>query len=88
MITSFVYSNDVVSRLSLGSVRDMNRVASWLCEANTSTSAEGSGGRAEGYTAVTKRVLKWKAGYGTSDDPEWVRDSSYECLNRILLESS
>ena len=50
----------------------MNRVAAWLCEANASAQAEGSGGRAEGYTAVTKRVLKWKAGYGASDDPDWV----------------
>lgn len=66
-----MYSHDVVSRLSLGSVRDMNRVAAWLCEANASAREDGTGGRAEGYTAVTKRVLKWKAGYGTSDDPDW-----------------
>jgi len=31
LLTSFVYSHDVVSRLSLGSVRDMTRAAMWLC---------------------------------------------------------
>jgi sn1-specific diacylglycerol lipase len=31
MVTSFVYSHDIVSRLSLGSVRDMQRAAAWLC---------------------------------------------------------
>lgn len=69
LITSFVYSLDVVSRLSLGSVRDMNRAAAWLCEANKlSTSGSGE----EGYSAVTKRALKWRAGYGDPEDPEWV----------------
>lgn len=37
MTTSFVYSHDVVSRLSLGSIRDMNRAAAWLCQAQVST---------------------------------------------------
>jgi hypothetical protein len=31
LLTSLVYSHDVVSRLSLGSVRDMARAAMWLC---------------------------------------------------------
>jgi hypothetical protein len=31
MITSFIYSHDIVSTLSLGSVRDMQRAAAWLC---------------------------------------------------------
>ncbi|KAF8760049.1 Lipase (class 3) [Rhizoctonia solani] len=31
MVTSFVYSHDIVSTLSLGSVRDMQRAAAWLC---------------------------------------------------------
>ncbi|KAA1465915.1 alpha/beta-hydrolase [Dentipellis sp. KUC8613] len=64
MITSFVYSHDVVSRLSLGSIRDMNRASAWLCKANAN-------GGAEGYSAITKRALKWKTGFGTSEDPVW-----------------
>lgn len=69
LITSFTYSHDIVSRLSLGSVRDMNRVAAWLCEANKS---DASGAlKDEGYSAVTKRALKWRTGYGNPDDPNW-----------------
>ncbi|KAI0057714.1 alpha/beta-hydrolase [Artomyces pyxidatus] len=64
MITSFVYSHDVVSRLSLGSIRDMNRAAAWLCKANAD-------GREEGYSAITRRALKWKTGFGSADDPVW-----------------
>ncbi|KAI0038005.1 alpha/beta-hydrolase [Auriscalpium vulgare] len=64
LITSFVYSHDVVSRLSLGSIRDMNRAAAWLCKAN----AEGS---EEGHSGVTRRALKWKTGFGGPDDPVW-----------------
>ena len=71
LITSFTYSHDIVSRLSLGSVRDMNRVAAWLCEANK---GDASGAlKDEGYSAVTKRALKWRTGYGNPDDPNWVR---------------
>ncbi|KAI0786513.1 hypothetical protein C8Q75DRAFT_808486 [Abortiporus biennis] len=61
LITSFVYSHDVVSRLSLGSIRDLTRVASWLCEAERE-------GKGEGYTGVTKRALKMKAGLQGGDD--------------------
>ena len=46
----------------------MNAVAAWLCEAN-------KGGTDEGYSAVTKRALKWRAGYGRPEDPDWVRVS-------------
>lgn len=31
LITSFAYSHDAITRLSLGSVRDLQRVTSWLC---------------------------------------------------------
>jgi len=31
IVTSFVYSHDIVSTLSLGSIRDMQRAAAWLC---------------------------------------------------------
>ncbi|KAI0699803.1 hypothetical protein BC835DRAFT_1405006 [Cytidiella melzeri] len=64
LITSFVYSHDIVSRLSLGSVRDMRRATAWLCEAEKDK-------RGDGYSAVTARVLKNKAGYGKPDDPQW-----------------
>lgn len=47
----------------------MNRVAAWLCEANKD-------GNAEGYSAVTKRAMKWRAGYGSPDDPDWVRNDN------------
>ncbi|THH18291.1 hypothetical protein EW146_g2664 [Bondarzewia mesenterica] len=70
LVTSFVYSHDVVSRLSLGSIRDMNRAAVWLCDANANAGAKGNG-REEGYAAVTKRALKWKTGFGSPEDPFW-----------------
>ena len=68
LITSFVYSHDVVSRLSLGSVRDLRRAASWLSEAESER-------RGEGYGGVTGRALKAKTGFGKADDPQWVRTS-------------
>ena len=66
LITSFVYSHDIVSRLSLGSVRDLRRAASWLCEAEKEQ-------RGDGYGGVTARALKGKTGFGNDDDEEWVR---------------
>ncbi|KAJ3928749.1 MAG: hypothetical protein NXY57DRAFT_901446 [Lentinula lateritia] len=65
LIVSFVYSHDVVSRLSLGSVRDLKNAASWLCEANESHR------RDAGYSEVTARASNWKAGKGSADDPHW-----------------
>ncbi|OCH93230.1 alpha/beta-hydrolase [Obba rivulosa] len=67
LITSLIYSHDVVSRLSLGSVRDMTRACNWLCKAEDS----GKGCKGEGYTGVTKRALKGKAGLGEEGDDEW-----------------
>lgn len=64
LITSFVYSHDVVSRLSLGSVRDLRRAASWLSEAESER-------RGEGYGGVTGRALKAKTGFGKADDSQW-----------------
>jgi sn1-specific diacylglycerol lipase len=40
MITSFVYSYDIVSRLSLGSIRDIRNAAMWLCEAQSQSSSK------------------------------------------------
>jgi len=64
LIVSFVYSDDIVSRLSLGSVRDIRNAALWLCEAND------NGGR-EGYSVVTHRTRKWKSGEESPDDMQW-----------------
>ncbi|KAF5372043.1 hypothetical protein D9615_008070 [Tricholomella constricta] len=64
LIVSFVYSHDVVSRLSLGSVRDLKNAATWLCEAENKHAGEG-------WAAVTSRAEKWKAGAGSPDDPHW-----------------
>jgi hypothetical protein len=66
LIVSFVYSHDVVARLSLGSVRDLKNAALWLCEANETKEA------GDGYVAVTTRARQWKAGHGTADDMDWV----------------
>ena len=52
----------------------MNRVAAWLCEANKGDAGTvGAAGKDEGYAAVTKRAMKFRAGYGTPEDPDWVR---------------
>ena len=56
-----------MSRLSLGSVRDIRNAALWLCDAN-----ERNGGT-EGYSVITNRIRRWKAGDGSSDDLHWVR---------------
>ena len=61
LIVSIVYSHDVVSRLSLGSIRDLKNAAMWLCEAN-----EAGDGR-EGWSAITAHAKRWK------DDMNWVR---------------
>ncbi|KAF8239461.1 alpha/beta-hydrolase [Tricholoma matsutake] len=65
LVTSFVYSHDVVSRLSLGAVRDLRNAALWLCD------AESNGKAGEGWAAVTSRAKQWKAGVGSQDDPDW-----------------
>lgn len=65
LITSFVYSHDVVSRLSLGSIRDLRRAASWLCQAEKEK-------RGDGYGGVAGKALKAKTGFGKDGDEEWV----------------
>ena len=67
LIVSLVYSHDVVSRLSLGSIRDLKNAAMWLCEANE------AGDRREGWLAITARAKQWKEGTGLKDDMDWVR---------------
>ncbi|KAK0490446.1 hypothetical protein IW261DRAFT_1324961 [Armillaria novae-zelandiae] len=67
LIVSFVYSHDIVSRLSIGTVKDLRNAAMWLCDANVA----GGALRESGYAAVTDRANKWKAGMGSQDDPDW-----------------
>ncbi|KII96064.1 hypothetical protein PLICRDRAFT_48988 [Plicaturopsis crispa FD-325 SS-3] len=64
LVVSLVYSHDVVARLSLGSVRDIKNASLWLCEAHDRSDAEG-------YSSITQRARKWKAGQGSPDDPNW-----------------
>ena len=79
LITSFVYSHDLVSRLSLGAIRDVSRAAVWLCKAEAE-------GRPEGHTGITRRALRHKMGFGSRDDPIWVRASrSCSPTSRNLL---
>ncbi|KAI8984919.1 alpha/beta-hydrolase [Trametes punicea] len=66
LITSFVYGHDIVSRLSLGSVRDLTRAAVWLCAAENRDTDKG-----DGYSTVTKKALKCKLGRGEEGDEEW-----------------
>ncbi|KAJ7367788.1 hypothetical protein DFH08DRAFT_919392 [Mycena albidolilacea] len=70
LITSFVYSHDVVSRLSLGAIRDLGAASMWLCDGNEAKEGRHANDAA-GYTAVTARAKRWKAGSGTEDDPHW-----------------
>lgn len=70
LITSFVYSNDVVARLSLGTIRDIRNAAFLLCEANEPGGEKQEG---EGYTSVTNRAKEYKAGKSkTPGEMEWV----------------
>lgn len=70
LITSFVYSHDVVSRLSIRTCQDLRRAALWLCDANAKE-LEDNTAPAEGYASVTKRALKAKAGFSSKEDPNW-----------------
>ncbi|CAA7259566.1 unnamed protein product [Cyclocybe aegerita] len=64
LVISLVYSHDVVSRLSLGSVRDLKNAAMWLCEAEERESGDG-------WSAVTTRAKRWKGGSESSDEMDW-----------------
>ena len=76
LIVSIVYSNDVVARLSLGSIRDLKNAAMWLCEANE------AGDRSEGWSAITAHAKRWKEGSGSKDDMNWVRFISLYMANK------
>jgi len=77
-VRSFVYSYDVVSRLSLGSVRDMTSAASWLCDADER-------GNGEGYTGIFRRALMQKAGYGDIGSLDWVYFTSPHLHPYLIL---
>lgn len=77
---SFVYSYDVVSRLSLGSVRDMTSAASWLCDADER-------GNGDGYTGIVRRALMQKTGYGDAGSLDWVHPTHLYLNMPILLLS-
>lgn len=81
----------MVSRLSLGSIRDLNKAAFWLCE----------GQGEESPASLLRRALKGKLGFGsaledTEDEKKWVsltschrrgfdpivHDSSSQCAKR------
>ncbi|KXN84203.1 hypothetical protein AN958_12856 [Leucoagaricus sp. SymC.cos] len=80
LVTSFVYSHDVVARLSLGSVRDLRNAALWLCEAEEGKhqfSKDGEKLRQDGWSAVTSRARRWKepkesGGRGNQEDMDWL----------------
>jgi hypothetical protein len=66
LLTSFVYSHDIVSRLSLGSIRDMTRAAMWLC----------TGKGSESPMSITKRAIDLhnnSTKLNTEAELEWVR---------------
>ena len=67
LIVSFVYGHDIVSRLSLGSVRDLTRAAVWLCAAENKDDD-----KSEGYSSLTKKALKWTMGRSEEGDEDWV----------------
>jgi sn1-specific diacylglycerol lipase len=66
----------VVSRLSLGSVKDLKNAAMWLCEEETRRSGDGVGAdpnvNKAGYSGVMERAKRWKDGKGSEGDEEWV----------------
>lgn len=66
LIVSIVYSHDVVSRLSLGSIRDLKNAAMWLCEANE------AGDSRQGWSAIIAHAKRWKEESGSKDDMDWV----------------
>jgi sn1-specific diacylglycerol lipase len=71
LIISFVYSHDVVSRLSFSSVRDLRNAAAWLCESEARDTGNPDSESKSGYSAVTTRASRWKSGTGREDDMDW-----------------
>ena len=78
LVVSVIYSNDIVSRLSHGSLRDLKTASLWLCEAEEN----GSG---EGWSAITEKAQQWKDGKGTQEDMDWVRSTVID-LYRFIAD--
>lgn len=82
MVTSFIYSHDIVSTLSLGSVRDMQRAAAWLCV--------GSG--EESCSSILSKATRHRFGrQGEDEEAEatakwvsWVTSDCFPALAFIL----
>ena len=77
LVTSFVYSDHVVSWLSLGSVCDLMNAASWLCEAEQEVGA--------GLGVVTIWA-RWTVWVREKEDPHWVGCFSFFLLLFIWLK--
>ena len=70
LITTLIYSHDFVSRLSLGSIRDLKRISDWLSFAMDTKNSDG-----EKCKNIVTRALKYKAGMGgqsRADEKAWV----------------
>ncbi|KAK4052571.1 hypothetical protein OIO90_004340 [Microbotryomycetes sp. JL221] len=59
LIHSFVYSGDVISRFSLGHMRDIRSAATWLCYANSNPDAATEN--------ILSRIIAYKTGRLDSD---------------------
>lgn len=68
LITTFVYSFDLVSRLSLGAIQDIRNAAAWLCYSDSESAAAGeTGPTAVRTTTLISRAFEHQAGRFDSD---------------------
>ena len=77
IVTSFVYSHDIVSTLSLGSIRDMQRAAAWLCVGKGEESCGNVLNR-----ATKRRFWKKVEEVDAEATAKWV--SLYPCVMNVL----
>ena len=71
-LVSFVYSHDVVSRLYLGSIRDLKNAPMWPCEEESRKMEEKNAQDNAGYAYVTSRAKTCKDGQGRVEVEYWV----------------
>lgn len=71
LITTLIHSYDFVARLSLGSIRDLKRISTWLAYAMTDKQT----GQQENCSNVVSRAVKYRAGLGSKEarqaEKEW-----------------
>lgn len=79
MITSFVYSHDVVSRLSLGAIRDLSRACWWLSDGKDEESCSNVIKRSWGVEVSTG--LGW---WGKSGEKQRKREEDQEFVSTLL----